>query len=46
MHLSNIWHLGVKELRGLHRDPIVLVLIVYSITRAMYLGGEGNPGDY
>ncbi|MBV9275536.1 MAG: ABC transporter permease [Verrucomicrobia bacterium] len=43
MRLSNIWHLGVKELRGLIRDPIMLVLIVYSFTLAIYSGATAIP---
>jgi ABC-2 type transport system permease protein len=43
MRLSNIWHLGVKELRGLVRDPMMLVLIVYSFTFAIYSGARAIP---
>src|SRR6516225_3199084 len=43
MRLSNIWHLGIKELRGLIRDPIMLVLIVYSFTLAIYSGATAIP---
>jgi hypothetical protein len=32
----NIFHLGIKELRSLLRDPIMLVLIVYAFTLAIY----------
>ncbi len=35
MRLTNIGNLGVKELRSLARDPIMLVLIVYSFTLAI-----------
>lgn len=42
MHLSNNLASRRQRTAGLLRDPIALVLIVYSITRAMYLGGEGN----
>ena len=31
MRLANIFHLGVKELRSLIRDPIMLVLIVRTL---------------
>ncbi len=30
--LKNIWRLGVKELWSLWRDPVMLVLIVYTFT--------------
>ena len=43
MRLSNIWHLGVKELRALLRDPIMLVLIAYSFTLAVYSGARAIP---
>jgi ABC-2 type transport system permease protein len=43
MRLSNIWHLGVKELRGLARDPMMLALIVYSFTFAIYSGARAIP---
>jgi ABC-2 type transport system permease protein len=43
MRLSNIWHLGLKELRGLLRDPIMLVLILYSFTLAIYSGARAIP---
>ena len=32
MRTANILRLGVKELWGLARDPLMLVLIVYSFT--------------
>mgnify|MGYP007002581579 CR=1 FL=1 len=31
MRLANVWNLGIKELRGLLRDPILLILIVYAV---------------
>lgn len=37
--LSNILHLGVKELRGLARDPMMLFLIAYAFTAAVYVAG-------
>ncbi|MBI1204350.1 MAG: ABC transporter permease subunit [Rhodopseudomonas sp.] len=43
MRLSNIVHLGVKELRSLGRDPIMLVLIVYAFTFAIYTAAETMP---
>jgi ABC-2 type transport system permease protein len=36
MRAANIWYLGVKELRSLRRDPILLALIVYAFTVAIY----------
>lgn len=43
MRLANIFNLGVKELRGLWRDPMLLVLIVYSFTVAVYTGATAMP---
>ena len=37
-HLKNIWRLGVKELWSLWRDPVMLVLIVYTFTLSVYRG--------
>jgi ABC-2 type transport system permease protein len=43
MGAANILHLGVKELRSLLRDPIMLVLIVYSFTFAVYTAATAMP---
>jgi len=40
----NIFHLGVKELRSLGRDTVMLVLIVFSFTVQIYLTATGVPG--
>ncbi|MDK3020196.1 ABC transporter permease [Pseudodonghicola flavimaris] len=32
MDLGNIFHLGIKELRGLARDPIMMFLVLFSFT--------------
>ena len=34
MRLANIFHLGVKELRGLGRNAMLLVLVVYAFSVA------------
>ncbi len=41
--LSNILHLGIKELRSLYRDPALLLLIVYSFTLSVYSEATGVP---
>lgn len=41
MDLSNILHLGIKELRGLLRDPIMMVLIVVSFTVMVQMSANG-----
>lgn len=41
--LNNIFRLGVKELWSLARDPIMLVLIVYTFTFAVYTAATAMP---
>ncbi len=41
--LANIWHLGVKELRSLLRDPMMLVLVVYAFSIAIYTAATAMP---
>ncbi len=44
MHtVLNIFHLGVKELRSLGRDTLMLVLILFSFTGQVYLTATGLP---
>ncbi|MDR3581463.1 MAG: ABC transporter permease [Oryzomonas sp.] len=43
MHAANILHLGVKELRSLLRDPIMVVLIVYAFTFSIYAFATAIP---
>ncbi len=43
MRAANILHLGMKELRGLMRDPMLLVLIVYAFTAAIYTASRAMP---
>jgi ABC-2 type transport system permease protein len=40
---SNILHLGIKELRSLLRDPVMLGLIVYAFTVAIYSAATALP---
>ncbi|WP_030541322.1 ABC transporter permease [Sphingobium sp. DC-2] len=40
---ANVLWLGIKELRSLLRDPIMLVLIVYSCTLGVYTGASSQP---
>lgn len=39
----NIFHLGVKELRSLLRDPIMLVLIVWAFSLSIYTAATAMP---
>jgi len=41
IHLQNILHLLVKELRSLRADPIMLVLVVYTFSIAVYTVATG-----
>ncbi len=41
--LSNIFYLGVKELRSLMRDPIMIFLIVYALTLNIYTAATAIP---
>ncbi len=43
MRWSNLWNLGVKELIGLARDPIMFVLIVYAFTLSIYTAAKSAP---
>ncbi|ODT08145.1 MAG: hypothetical protein ABS58_03650 [Mesorhizobium sp. SCN 65-20] len=43
MRIANVFHLGVKELRGLARDPMLLALIVYAFTLAIYTSAKAMP---
>lgn len=42
-HLSNIFRLGVKELWSLLRDPMMLVLIVYTFSLSVYTAATAMP---
>ena len=42
-HIANIYRLGVKELWSLWRDPMMLVLIVYVFTGAVYMAATAMP---
>lgn len=42
-HLANIYRLGVKELWSLWRDPMMLLLIIYTFTAAIYVAGTAMP---
>ena len=41
--LANIWRLGIKELWSLWRDPVMLVLIVYTFTLSVYTSATAMP---
>lgn len=41
--LVNIFHLGIKELWSLIRDPAMVLLILYTFTAAIYIGATAMP---
>lgn len=43
MRLGNVIQLGIKELRSLSRDPMLLALIVFSFTVAVYTAATAMP---
>lgn len=43
MRLSSILQLGIKELRGLARDPMLLLLIGFSFTVSVYTAATAMP---
>ncbi|MFA6267931.1 MAG: ABC transporter permease [Pseudolabrys sp.] len=43
MRIANVFNLGVKELRSLGRDRVLLVLIIYAFTFAIYTAATTMP---
>jgi ABC-2 type transport system permease protein len=43
MRTANILYLGIKELRSLARDPMLLTLIVYSFSLGIYAAATAMP---
>lgn len=43
MRASNILQLGIKELRGLARDPMLIALILYAFTLSIYTASRAMP---
>ncbi|WP_392538232.1 ABC transporter permease [Legionella sp. 227] len=43
MTISNIVYLAVKELRGMLRDPIMLILIIFAFTVSVYAAATALP---
>ncbi len=39
--LTNIFYLGIKELRSLYRDPVMFIFIIFAFTVMIYLGAKG-----
>lgn len=43
MRASNVFHLGIKELRSLLRDPVMLILIAYAFSLAIFASATAKP---
>ncbi len=43
MRADNVWHLGVKELWSLARDPMMLALIFFAFTVSLYSSSTAMP---
>ena len=43
MRAGHVFHLGVKELRSLARDPIMLLLIVHAFSLAIHAAATAMP---
>jgi ABC-2 type transport system permease protein len=41
--LQNIWNLGIKELRSLWRDRLLLLFVVWAFSGALYTAAKGAP---
>jgi ABC-2 type transport system permease protein len=41
VHLANVYRLMIKELRGIRSDPVMLALVAYSFTIAVYAAATG-----
>lgn len=42
MDIGNILHLGVKELRGLLHNTVMMILVIYSFTLSIYSSGTAT----
>ncbi|MCE7886627.1 MAG: ABC transporter permease [Alphaproteobacteria bacterium PRO2] len=45
LNLKNIFRLGVKELRSLYRDPIMLFMIFWAFSISIYIAGTSISHD-
>lgn len=41
--IRKVWHLGIKEWWSLARDPVMLLLILYTFTGAVYIAATAQP---
>lgn len=43
--LSNIFNLGIKELRSLYRDPVLFIFILFGFSVMIFIAGKGASQD-
>lgn len=43
MDIGHIFTLGIKELRSVLRDPMLLILIIYAFTGSIYIASRASP---
>ena len=43
--LQNVFHLGIKELRGLRRDTVLLLLVIYSFSYGVFGPAKGTGSE-
>ncbi|QRM57436.1 ABC transporter permease [Sinorhizobium sp. BG8] len=43
MRIANAFQLGIKEIRGLMRDPVLLILIIYTFSLSIYSASNATP---
>lgn len=41
--LRHIWSLGIKEIVGIGRDPLLIALIIYSFSISVYITAKASP---
>jgi ABC-2 type transport system permease protein len=41
--LSNVWNLGIKELRSLWRDRLLLLFVIWAFSGAVYVAAKSVP---
>ncbi|MGE0252436.1 MAG: ABC transporter permease [Dongiaceae bacterium] len=44
-NLSNIFRLGIKELRSLYRDPVMMFMIFWAFSMSIYIAGTSISHD-
>ncbi|HWA98437.1 MAG TPA: hypothetical protein VG713_08090, partial [Pirellulales bacterium] len=45
MRLENIFWLGIKELRSLQRDVVLVVFVIYAFTFAIFTQAKGTSSE-